>query len=293
MNRFAAIRPSSARGFTLVEVIIVMVIVGIIAGAMVLFIRLPVQNYVDSVARADMVDEADTAIRRISREMRQALPNSFRTDIANTIEFIPSTAGGLYLSDGDVYSDAANSSPASLSFASAGQTSFGVIGIMPGAGAPAPNNAITSGQYVVVYNLGSGYANADAYVSTNPGANRALIQNVVGATVTMASNPFASQSPSNPSPNNRFVIVNQPVMFVCANGNLTRYWNYGFNPAEQIPTTGSHAVLASNVVSCEFDANNLPYTHLGLATINIRLHTPNSTDPDIQLFNQIHVDNTP
>lgn len=287
MNAVMIARPQ--RGFTLVEVIIVMVILGIISGAMVLFIRLPVQNYVDSVARADMVDEADTAIRRISREMRQALPNSFRTDIANTVEFIPSTAGGLYVSDGDVYSDAANSSPQILSFTQSGLTSFDVIGTVPGAGTPASNNAITPGQFVVVYNLGSGYANADAYAGTN----RAQLSKVVGSTVTMNSNTFASQSPANPSPNNRFTIVNQPVMYVCANGNLTRYWNYGFTATEQIPTTGSHAVLAANVVSCEFDTGNLPYTHLGLATINIRLRAPNSTDPDLQLFNQIHVDNTP
>src|SRR5471030_53805 len=152
MNAHATVRLLAARGFTLVEVIIVMVILGIISGAMVLFIRLPVQNYVDSVARADMVDEADTAIRRISREMRQALPNSFRTDIANTVEFIPSTAGGLYLSDDDVDTTVGLHS---LSFTNASQTDFDVISVMPGAGAPAPNNAITAGQFVVVYNLGS------------------------------------------------------------------------------------------------------------------------------------------
>src|SRR5471030_2062526 len=155
MNAHATVRLLAARGFTLVEVIIVMVIVGIIAGAMVLFIRLPVQNYVDSVGRADAVDEADTAIRRVSRELHQALPNSFRTDIANTIEFIPSTAGGEYLSDQDV--DSSDPSKHSLSFTNINQTDFDVLDVMPGAGMPAPNNAIIAGQFVVVYNLGSGY----------------------------------------------------------------------------------------------------------------------------------------
>ena len=280
MNVQAILRPQ--RGFTLVEAIIVMVITGIIAGAMVLFIRLPVKNYVDSAARADMADEADTAMRRIARDLHQALPNSIRTDIANTVEFIPSTAGGRYLSAEDA--DPVTTDQI-LSFTSAASLTFNVVGTMP---APTANNAITANQYVVVYNLGPGYA-SDAYAGTDI----ARIQGVTGTQITMAANPFAAEGPAYASPTQRFDIVNQPVMYVCANGTLTRYWNYGFNAAEQIPASGSHAVLATNVVSCEFDAASLPYTHLGLINMNLRLRTPNSTDPDIQLFNQIHVDNTP
>jgi len=274
--------PHPQRGFTLVEAIIVMVITGIIAGAMVLFIRLPVKNYVDSAARADMADEADTAMRRIARDLRQALPNSIRTDIANTVEFIPSTAGGRYLS---VEDGASSGTP--LSFTDPTSKAFTVVGNMPTGGNAIAVNAVNP-QFVVVYNLGAGYA-SDAYAGTD----RAQVGGVAGNLITMLSNPFAVEGPSYASPTQRFDIVNQPVMYVCASGTLTRYWNYGFNAAEQIPSTGSHAVLAANVVSCEFDASSLAYTHLGLINMNIRLRTPNSTDPDIQLFNQIHVDNTP
>jgi len=284
MNAAAILRPQ--RGFTLVEAIIVMVITGIIAGSMVLFMNLPVQNFVDSAARADMADEADTAMRRIARDLHQALPNSIRTDIANTIEFIPSTAGGRYLSVED-----ADTTPGDLPlvFTSGGGNTFTVIGNLPSS-----SNAIVASnsnpQYVVVYNLGAGYA-SDAYAGTD----RAQVTgvNTSNNQITMASNPFAVEGPSYASPTQRFDIVIQPVMYVCANGTLTRYWGYGFNAAEQIPSTGSHAVLASNVVSCEFDATSLAYTHVGLININIRLRTPNSSDPDIQLFNQIHIDNTP
>ena len=60
------------RGFSLVELIVVIVITGIIAGVMAVFLQNPVKGYVDAVRRADLGDTADTALRRIAR--RLALP---------------------------------------------------------------------------------------------------------------------------------------------------------------------------------------------------------------------------
>jgi prepilin-type N-terminal cleavage/methylation domain-containing protein len=98
--------PSAARqhGFTLIETIVVMMITAILAGIMVLFIRRPVQNYVDNAARADMADVAEIALRRMTRELRGALPNSVRwAVIGNTsyIEFIPTKSGARYLASDD------------------------------------------------------------------------------------------------------------------------------------------------------------------------------------------------
>ena len=279
------------RGFTLIEMIVVIVVTSILATTMVLFIRSPVKNYVDSAARADMVDVADTAMRRMSREIHQALPNSMRSDGSTMLEFIPSTAGGRYLSVEDNDTDPSNPPP--LSFTDSTKLQFYVIGTMP-SGSNAITASVTNPQYVVVYNLGTGYVGADAY---QPSDNRALISGVVGNTISMSSNPFV-RSPPNTSPTQRFNVVNQPVMYVCVpsangSGTLKRYWNYGFNAALQMPSGGSSALLAANVVSCVFDTSNLANVHSGLITLGITLRTPNSSDPDIQLFNQIHVDNTP
>ena len=76
-------------GFTLAEAVIVIAITGIISAVVAVFIKAPVQSYFDASRRAEMTDIADTALRRISRDLRLALPNSVRVAGGNTaIELI-------------------------------------------------------------------------------------------------------------------------------------------------------------------------------------------------------------
>ena len=65
-------------GFTLIELIVVIVISGVLALVTSQLIQRPVEMYQDQSSRARLVDRADTALVRISRELRDALPNSVR-----------------------------------------------------------------------------------------------------------------------------------------------------------------------------------------------------------------------
>src|SRR6185503_18991127 len=65
-------------GVTLIEMIMVIMITGILAAVSVVFLRGPVEGYVDVARRAELTDIADTALRRITRDLRTALPNSIR-----------------------------------------------------------------------------------------------------------------------------------------------------------------------------------------------------------------------
>jgi MSHA biogenesis protein MshO len=286
------------RGFTLVEAVMVIVLTGIIAGAVAVFLRLPVAGYVDSVARADVADTADTALRRIARDVRLALPNSIRlaTDAGgNTyLELLLTKTGGRYLSADDNPSNP--SSGNILSFTSTSANTFDIVGPVPsGPQAIQPNDSI------VVYNLGTGIAPADAYAV--PATNRAVVSAISGNTITMASNPFASQSPSMASPNHRFQVVSSPVTYRwdATALTLTRYWGYTF--AETQPnsiallSTGAtaNALIANGVTSCIFAYNTNSQSN-ALLELNIKIQAPSSDDGNsgvIGLFQQVHVDNTP
>src|SRR6478735_4714089 len=86
----------SMRGFTLTEAIMVIVITGILASMVAMFIRKPVQGFFDTARRAALVDAADTVLRRISRDVREALPNSVRVSGGTALEFLHVRSAGRY-----------------------------------------------------------------------------------------------------------------------------------------------------------------------------------------------------
>lgn len=149
-----------ARGFTLVEAIVVIVITGIIAGMVAVFIRTPVEGYMDAERRAGLTDIADTAVRRMAREIRLALPNSVRTAADGSgrcIEFIPTKIGARYR----MVVDGSNGNGDVLDF-TAVDGSFDML--WPNSALPA-DVRLTAGDVVVVYNDGSAAGNA--YNGTN------------------------------------------------------------------------------------------------------------------------------
>lgn len=283
---------SSPRGFTLVEMVIVIVITGIVAAAIAVFIKMPVQGYVDSEARAEAADIADTALRRIARDVRLALPNSVRVASAGNVrylEFLITKTGARYLSE-----EENPTSGKALSFAGASATpnQFDVVGPMP-SGA----QAIAKDDYVVVYNLGPGFSPADAYGDCAAGCNIAKVAALpVGNTITLTGNPFLAQSPKMTSPNHRFQVVTGPVSYVCdlAAGTLTRVWGYPITANQPTPPVGgSSALLASGVTACEFSYGNVAGQRTGLAGLLLAVRAPGSGSGTISLFHQIHVDNMP
>lgn len=270
------------RGFTLVEAIMVMVITGVLAGILVLFIRQPVQNYLDASGRAELGDQADLALRRMTRELRGALPNSVRTQVVagvSQIEFIPTKIGGRYLASED-NPTAGQPVPNFVT----GTQVFTVDGVLP-VGA----TAIEGGDDIVIANFGPGFAGGDAYLGDNRG--RVASVNTGNNQVTLAAVSFKS---ANQSPSQRFQVVQPPVMFVCdpVARTLTRFWNYGYQVAMPVAGAGQSAVLARNVVACTFQYDVPPNVHIGLIGLAIVLGRPNSPET-ITLAHQIHIDNTP
>jgi MSHA biogenesis protein MshO len=294
-NQSAAGRNSSRQGFTLVEMVIVIAITGIIAAVVAVFIRNPVQGYFDSVARADLTDVADTALRRMERDLRLALPNSIRTNATGPyLELLLTKTGGRYLGEEETTS---GGTLTPLSFTNAGSTTFDVLGQM----SAAPQN-IVAGDFIVVYNLGteSAFAPANAYDCTVPNCNRSQVQSVAANTVTLVANRFAAQTPlPMESPAKHFQVVTEAVTYTCDGNKLVRHSGYTIQPAHPVnkniaplSTASSIAVLANGVTSCTFDYDaHINNSSLGL--VGLRITLQNSNGESVTLAHQVRVENTP
>ena len=269
-------------GFTLVEMIVVIVITGILGGIVAVFMRTPIQMYVDGTGRAELSDIADLSVRRMAREIRLAVPNSVRVRDGTVVEFVPTKAGGRYLATEDGQ-PAAN--PV-LDFHNAANLDFTVVGNMP-----TGRQAIKSGDFIVVFNAGTAPGNV---YSVTPGAmNRATVGAVNGSVVSLLDNPFSAQEPRLPHPASRFLVANQPVSFACAGGSLLRYTGYGFSADQALVPGGTQTVLATNVVSCNFNYSVSVGVNAALLTMTLVLERASGRDGPITLTQQVHVENTP
>jgi MSHA biogenesis protein MshO len=89
------------QGFTLVELVLVIIILGIMAVGISGFITLSTQTYLNATNRDELIGNARFVIERLSRELRNAVPNSIRIeswagDRIQCIQFIPIVASTIY-----------------------------------------------------------------------------------------------------------------------------------------------------------------------------------------------------
>ena len=267
----------------------VIVIMGVIGGIVAVFMKSPIDAYFASARRAALTDVADTAVRRISRDLRKALPNSIR-NVSNAssqcIEFIPTKTGGRYRADVGGGGDF-------LDFTTV-DTSFNMLGLNS---ALPPDQQITSttpADVIAVYNLG--IPDSDAYTAINT----ATVTSVggTGTTATETNIGISRQFP-RPSGSNRFHVIpgnEKIVSFVCPTstpGDLIRYTNYAYpasvSATSACPSSGG-AILARNV-TCNFTYNGSDLQRNALVQLSITL-TDNSGET-VSLYHEVHVNNTP
>ena len=65
-------------GFTLIELVIVIVISGALSIVVMQFITAPIDVYVDQSRRARLVESAQSVMQRLAYDVRMAVPNSIR-----------------------------------------------------------------------------------------------------------------------------------------------------------------------------------------------------------------------
>jgi MSHA biogenesis protein MshO len=264
-------------GFTMIEAIIVIMITGIIAATIAVFMAGPVKGYFDTARRADMSDVADTALRRLARDVQSALPNSVRVSGNQFLEFVPIKDAGRYRTEiGTVGTD----NP--LDFSTA-DSSFDVLG---------PSVNVASGDLIVIFNMGQ--TGASVYDPASATANYQAANASAGNTVTLtAAHKFPYASPGS-----RFQVVSTAVTYACDGaGKLWRYSGYAIQSAQPASIAAlnglagvTKALIAANVSGCAVNYASGVLERNGLVTVSLAITEQNET---VTLVHQVNVVNTP
>lgn len=233
------------RGFTLVELVTVIVILGILSVGTVSFLTDSTRGFASTITRSQLASDARFLVERLAAELRNALPGSVRVT-GTCLEYVPVAGASRYLT---------------LPVTSAA-SSFQSVPVDP---LPVP-----AGARAAVYPDGSGYALG------NPGpVSPPVTVSAPGAgnevTVTMAApHQFPSESPTR-----RYFLVLDPVSY-CVSGNaLYRYRNYGFlavqpGPADLPAGLPDRTLVAERVTSAvPFTVNGATLTRTAVLDLDL------------------------
>lgn len=249
-------------GFTLVELVIVIVVMAILGGISVSFIKNSLLAYTNSEAYYQLADQADLSLRRMARDVRNALPNSiWVSPDGDYIEFVPIKAGGRYQQD-------------SLDFVTAAD-SFNVLG---------ESVNVDSGDQLVIYNLG--IQGADVYAGDN-------LRSLTTTGTSLSTLTFSGAAFPLPSPANRFYVVNGASFYVCdvPNRRLLLYTGYALPSAHPSSFSGlTPSVVTEDVTACRFTYNEGVMQHTGVVTARLELSRNGGV---ASLVNLINVVNSP
>jgi MSHA biogenesis protein MshO len=279
-------RRRGQQGFTLIELVTTTVLLSIMAVLGAQLILAPIRSFTDVSRRAELVDTADTALQRISREVRSALPNSVRTTPGGgALEFLNTTAGGRYRAfqdTGGIGNVLLNQSV----------DTFDVLdGIIPG--------TISPGFSLVLYNTGTGPGDFNAYTGNNVAAITAVNTAVTPNQLSFDGGVgFTFPFPIPPTSQQRFYVVDGPISYVCSGGNLWRYQNYAISIAQPTPVAGAPIgavngqLLANNISICQFSFQSGAGSRHGLVTLRVQIADA-PTGESVSLLYQAHVVNVP
>lgn len=225
-----------AKGFTLIELVTVMVILAIVSIGIAGFIRSGTQIYSDITQRDQLLSQSRFIVERLNREIRKALPNSLRVNGDSTVqclEFVPVVWSTFYF-DIPVAPEAADDRVKVVATASSSDA-----------------YQYTSGDHVVVYPV-SQAAVYDSSFNARYALDGAPEPDPADSKKSILSFESAVQFATD-SPHSRLYIVAPPVSYCAGTTQITRHANYGYYDTQRI----GQANLGQGVLMAEHLHNEL------------------------------------
>lgn len=292
-----------SRGFTLIELIIVIIILGLMAVGVSGFIRIATQTYINVSERDEITSGARFVLERLNREIRAALPNSIRTTAINNssvsqcIEFVPIKASSTYINI-PTAEEAPSLNVRAVEFNLNATELYSC---------PA-----TCNDFVSVYPINT---NNDIYsIDTVNGTGQTFpLDTFIPPTPVADIWTLTLDSPSssagvnftNSSPTQRLYVFDDVVSYCYTGKEIIRYNNYGLlavqpSAAALQSLSNSNANVNRSLMSKElavFDRTLPPFfidapTLSRNAVVNLRLNFVR-TDESVVFNHKVHIKNTP
>jgi len=284
------LKANRSGGFTLVELILVIIILGIVSIGTVQYLSLGAQIYAEATERDEAVAQSRFMLARLTRELRHATPHSVRLNCDSDtttspsacstfqcLEFVPFKASSIYVDN--LSSNQINIvDPVNYPFATAN----------------------TSSDNVSIYALSAD----DLYKSAN---NKRF---VINSAVDNVSNTdldtwTMSGTYAQESPTKRVYVLDNPVSFCVEGSELYRYEGYGFkeNKSDSNPNIATHTIgttkgiLLGQLIQNDLSKVGFFNYHNASLTRNsvVNIHSEMGfNDTEVVSFNhEIHLPNVP
>jgi len=276
----ARLRPQALAGFTLVELVMVIALAGLVAVMIGAVLSRPFQGFVDQSRRAELVDLAATALNRMARDIRLAVPNSVRIN-GGALELLRAPAGGRYRANlvNGVRQDppVCTANPCAIPF----------LGPLP-----LHELSLPASLWVVIYNVGSSGEGNTVWPPLDNTSSvispRAQVS-LVGSELSLADPAMATFRFRYASPQHRLFLADNVVGYRCQGGRLLRG---EFDTLANEYDYSTAAVLADSVDCAASSFTYTPGTNSRSGLVTLRL-TLTQAEETISLLQQVHVDNAP
>lgn len=268
--------------FTLVELVMVIALAGVIAVMISTVMSRPMQGFVDQSRRAELVDLASSALNRMTRDIRLAVPNSVRVAGTARLELLRSLGGGRYRAN---LVDGVRQDPP---VCAADPCAIEVLGPMIGVEDWDELN------WMVIYNIG-GAASGDNSWPPLDGAMSVISPQVAisyaAGNLSLSGGGIENFRFKYASPQHRLFLADKVVGYQCSGGRIVR----GEFASLELP--GAYDYSGATPVVDHVDCANSGFTYSpgtntrsGLVTVRLTLSQDGES---ITLLQQVHVDNAP